>query len=285
MARPHIEFIQAQALDWRTLGPEASRPGADAKPLSYDPETQAVSVILRYLPGWSLPQAHYLDCDEELFVLAGALVINDEEYGVGDYAYLPAGFPRAGMFSPKGADVLTFYEGPHRNVPGMPPPNLFDAHRLIRRKSTRKMPWEGPRDPIVAATAAAPRRRSLRDDPETGDQTWILAMNADDPAIMTQQRTETHPVVEESFVLEGEITMHCGVMHAGAYFWRPPNIEHGPVGTRTGFTAFFRTKGGKLSTRWSEESRRIVWDAPYRPSMPDNVRTLVKSEYDRDAPY
>lgn len=285
MARPHLEFVQAQALPWRLLGPEASRPGAEAKPLSFDPETRAVSVILRYPPGWSLARSHHLDSDEELFVLAGALVINDEEYGIGDYAYLPAGFPRAGMFSPKGADVLTFYEGPHRNGAGSSAANAFDARRLIRRKATRKMPWEGPRDPIIAATASAPRRRSLRDDPETGEQTWILAMNADDPAAMTHGRTETHPVVEESFLLEGEISMHCGVMRPGAYFWRPPGIAHGPVGTRAGFTAFFRTKGGPLSTKWSDESLRIDWEAPYRPTLPPAVAQSLIAEYDGEAPY
>lgn len=276
MPRPHLEFVQAQALPWKTLGADGSRPGVDAKALSFDPETRAVSAIIRYPAGWSLERAHHLDSDEEFFVLSGALIINGETYAPGDYAYLPAGFARARMFSPTGADVLTFYEGPHKNVFADAPPGFYDPNKLILKKSTAAMDWEVPRDPVVAATAAAPRRKSLRDDAATGEQTWILAMNADDPAKMTHQRTETHPVVEESFLLEGEISMHCGVMESGAYFWRPPGIEHGPVGTRKGFTAFFRTKGGKLSTKWSAEAKPIVWDAPYTPALPESVRAKLQ---------
>lgn len=280
MPRPHTEFIQAQALPWKTLGPYASRPGIEAKALSFDPESRAVTAILRYPAGWTFERTHYLDSDEEFFVLSGALVVNGESYAPGDYAYLPAGYPRERMYSSTGADVLTFYEGPHRNVFKEAPPGLFDARKLIVKKSTSAMEWEGPRDPIVAATAAAPRRKSLRDDPATGDQTWILAMNADDPAKMTHQRTETHPVVEEHFLLAGEISMHCGVMRPGAYFWRPPGIEHGPVGTREGFTGFFRTKGGPLSTRWSDEAKPIVWEAPYAPFLPPGLREKLQSAYE-----
>jgi hypothetical protein len=280
MPRPHLEFVQAQALPWKTLGADSSRPGVEAKALSFDPETRAVTAILRYPAGWTFDRAHHLDSDEELFVLSGALVVEGETYAAGDYAYLPAGFARARMYSPTGAEVLTFYEGPHRNVFAAAPPGLYNERKLILKKSTNAMPWESPRDPVVAATAAAPRRKSLRDDPITGEQTWILAMNADDPAKMTHQRTETHPVVEESFLLDGEISMHCGVMERGAYFWRPPNIEHGPVGTRKGFTAFFRTKGGPLSTKWSAEAKPIVWDAPYAPALPESLRAKLQPDPD-----
>jgi hypothetical protein len=285
MPRPHIEFIQAQALGWRSLGAQASRPGAAAKPLSYDAETRAVSAILRYPPGWALAPSHHLDSDEEFFVLAGTLRIAGECYAPGDYAYLPAGFMRTHMECPEGADVLTFYEGPHRNIFAAPSPGLFDPGRLIAKRSTAAMPWEPPRDPLIAALAAAPRRKTLREDAASGEQTWLLAMNADDPGRLTHQRTEVHPVVEESFLLEGEISMPCGVMRRGAYFWRPPGIEHGPVGTRAGFTAFFRTKGGGLATRWSAEPRPIVWDAPYAPVLPAGLADGLSATPDPTLPY
>ena len=48
MARPHIEFVQSQALPWRTLPDTAARPGVGCKVLSRDGDTGAVSVILRY---------------------------------------------------------------------------------------------------------------------------------------------------------------------------------------------------------------------------------------------
>ena len=84
MARPHIEFIQTQVLPWKTLGEDSSRPGALAKALSYDADSKAVSVIMKYPPGWSLPESHYLNSDEELYVLNGALWVGSVEYCKGD---------------------------------------------------------------------------------------------------------------------------------------------------------------------------------------------------------
>lgn len=43
-----------------------------------------------------------------------------------------------------------------------------------------------------------------------------------------------------------------GEMGPGAYFWRPPYVQHGPLCTRNGAMYFFRTKGGDFSTTYEE---------------------------------
>ena len=118
MARDHLEFIQAQALPWITLPETAARPGVACKILSRDVDSGAVSVILRYPAGFEIAAAHYLDNDEEFFVLEGEVHLGETVYGPRAYAYLPDGYPRGPMRTPNGAAVLTFFEGPHQNVFG-----------------------------------------------------------------------------------------------------------------------------------------------------------------------
>jgi hypothetical protein len=280
MARPHIEFIQTQVLPWKTLGEGASRPGAQAKALSYDTDSKAVSVIMQYPAGWSLPESHYLDSDEEFFVLEGALWVGSVEYRKGDYAYLPAGMPRPGMSSPMGASVMTFHEGTHRTINGDAPIELYDPARLIAKIESEKMSWGHPSDPIVAAIANNAGRKLLREDPKTGERTWLLQFGPDDPKKMTHGRTETHPVVEEVFLLEGEISMPMGTLKPGAYFWRPAHIEHGPVGTRKGLLGLFRCKGGPLTTRWSDSETPIDWEPAHKPILPPHLQPLATAPYD-----
>ena len=282
MVRPHIEFVQCQALAWHDLPETATRPFVQAKRLSRDLESFATTTILRHPKGWAFEQKHYLDGDEEFFVLEGALTINDVTYSKGDYAFLPAGFVRTHMASPDGADVLVYLEGQHKRAEGDPPDDLYDASKLVLRIPTEAVEWGGATDPNVAAPGV--RRLGLRKDPDTGDTTWLL--DVDETGMGDEvNRLETHPVVEEVFVLSGEMHMPMGVLKKGAYFWRPPDIPHGPVGTKTGALGIFRCKGGPLTTDWSEETYPVQWDAPYDPILPDEKRAELADSYDESLPY
>jgi len=269
MPRPHIEFIQTQSLPWREMKSGAPRPGASAKILSADTDGGAFSAILRYPTGWRAAQQGACFLDEELYVLNGTLKIDGLAYDAGDYAYLPAGHRRGTMECAARADVLTFFDAP---APAPRDP--------ILRLASSAMAWSTPTDPVVAATAKAPGRKLLREDRATGERTWLLKMGADNPAATTHGRIETHPVAEETFLLEGEIAMPCGVLRPGAYFWRPPGIAHGPTGIRRDLTAFFRCRGGPLMTAWSDEKQPIAWDAPYAPMLPETVKASAFAPYD-----
>jgi len=282
VSRPHTEFIQCQALAWQTLGPDSARPGADAKLLSRDDSSRAVSAILRYPKAWDLDGTHHLDSDEELFVLKGSLVVGDITYGEGDYAYLPAGYVRDSMAAPDGADVLTFFEGAHARIDGTPAAGIYDSDKLVERIASHHVEWGSATDPKVKAPGV--RRLGLRKDAETGDTTWLL--DIDETGMGGDvNRLETHPVVEEVFLLSGEMHMPMGVLKQGAYFWRPPGIPHGPVGTKTGALGFFRCKGGPLTTEWSEDAYPVIWNAAYEPFLPEDMANRLATTYDESLRY
>ncbi|MFL2771073.1 MAG: cupin domain-containing protein [Rhodospirillaceae bacterium] len=277
MARPHIEFFQAQAITWHILGNQSARPGAQEKVLSRDTETSASSSIIRYPKGWVLEQPHCLKSDEEFFVLTGTLVINNISYSKGDYAYLPAGFQRTKMQAVQETDILTYFEGPANLVAVSEPVNFYSDAKLITRVPTEKVEWGSATDQNVAGPGV--RRLGLRKDSTTGDTTWLLEVNEIGMG-KDVNRLETHPVVEEVFILSGEMHMPMGVLKRGAYFWRPPYIPHGPVGTRSGALGIFRCKGGSLKTEWSDDLYPVQWNAPYNPVLPEDLKSGLRKSYD-----
>jgi len=280
MARAHLEFIQTQVLPWITLPETAARPGVGCKVLSKDPDSGAVSTILKYPAGFVIDKAHYLDNHEEFFVLDGSLEIGERTYGPQAYAYLPDGYPRAHMRSPNGAAVLTFFEGPHQNVFGET--KAYDESRLVEHIDVAGTKWDGDVDPQVVGAGLS--KLLLRLDENTGERTWVLKMGASDASI-TAAPLETHPHVEEMLLLDGEISMPQGVMRRGAYFWRPGGIQHGPIGSRPGCTCFFRCKEGPFTTDWTSDAQTIVWDAPYKPTLPEAMAQYAGEEYRGADPY
>lgn len=260
MSRPFIEFIQAQALPWRrrTL---PGRPGLAVRELSADPDTGACSLLLRYPALWRAGGAGRLAVDEELLVLAGDLSIGAVQHTRFGYAHLPAGYDRGGMSSRGGAVVLTFFSAdpvpPSRGVD-------LDPARLVEAASCFDGPWTGNFHPQFPAGAG---RKFLRQDPVTGEQTWVLGTMP----LRSGRRPEKHPVVEEMFLLSGELVGHVGVMHAGAYFWRPPEEWHGPFGSPTGNLMLFRTIGGQLSTVYTEEEVEFRWNPAHSPILPPHL--------------
>lgn len=252
MPRPHIEFIQQQSVDWRSdIVPV---PGTRTRLLSHDTETGAMTMINRYPAGTAIRASYALDIDKEFYVLRGEMRINEVDYRAGDYAYMPAGFERRSTYFSSECDVLTFYEGKSGQGSG----------ELVERTCTREVAWGEASDPNVAS--AQIKRLVLRPDTPSGERTWMLRLKTDEPFEI--RGTERHPCVEEMYLLDGDIHMCTGVLTAGAYFWRPPHIEHGPTGSRAGFTALFRAKEGPFETQWSGEGRPVPWDSLYSPILP-----------------
>ena len=281
MPRPHVEFVQSQRLAWTRLGANSVRPQAEIKVLSSDPESGACSSVIRYPAGWTLEPVHSLSCDEELYVLDGELEIGSTKYGKGEYAYLPAGFPRAGIRSAIGAAVLTFFEG-KAEITTPADDNAYDRGNFIERVSIAEAGWVGASDPKVASSKVD--RLVLRPDTPEGERTWILRVAASRDEPFEVNGVEQHPCVEEMFLLDGDFVMTCGRMETGAYFWRPPMIKHGPMGTRSGFLGLFRAKEGAFSTVWSEPDGPIDWNAPYVPALPP-VPGLELRDFDRRRRY
>ena len=280
MARAHIEFIQSQVLPWFPLDAGSSRPGAALKVLSHDPDTAAGTAIVRYPAGWVLDEEHHVAGDEEFFVLEGALTIDARVFDRRAYGFLPAGFPRRRMAAPQGAAVVTFFNGSPRRVPG---PGAFDKARMIAL-DTDQMEWTGDFDHNLTGSGIG--IKFLRNDPASGERTWLLTKGSDRREDLPQTgRLETHPCVEEFFLLEGTLGWPQGMMRQGAYFWRPPGIAHGPGASLTGYVGLFRSREGPFSTDWSDVERPRPFDPSYNPILPPVYAHHAAAPYLGPDPY
>ena len=260
MSRPFIEFVQVQSLPWRSGAPGAARHGVASRVLSSDSDTGACSLLVRYPPGWRQPEPQTLGTDEEFFVLGGALQVGDARYGARTYAHLPAGYTRAPMAARDGAVVLTFFDADPQPSDAV----ALDTSRLVERVDALSGDWGGNFHPQFPPGAG---RKWLHRDPTDGEETWILGTMP----LRSGRRPEKHPVVEEMYLLSGELVGPLGVMQAGCYFWRPPEEWHGPFGSLTGNLMLFRTKGGPLSTVYTEDEVDFSWQPEHQPILPPEL--------------
>ncbi len=282
MPRPHIEFIQSQALPFTQGLYGGSRPEVCMRLLSIDTEGGDASTVLRYPPGYVRSTPEYLTADEEFFVLEGALQINGRLYTKHHYAHLPKGYWRASQSSATGAVVLTFFDREPHAVEADGHGRDLDTRRLVEHIDTLTHP---------AMTAVAEEmdtpdwdptgtfHKTLYEDPDTGERTWLIGMMAH----WSTKLCETHPVVEEEFSILGDLCFPMGNFRDGAYFWRPPGIEHGPFATWGGTLHLVRCKGGPFATTWSE-SEGPVWHPEYQPILPpgyvDDPKALQRLDHE-----
>jgi hypothetical protein len=272
MARPHIEFIQAQALPWKKGLYGSGRTDVESKILSFDDTTKASTGIVRYPAGWARSKPEYLTADEEFLVLEGAIEINGLVYRDYCYANLPAGHVRRSATSAGGAVLLSMFSGEPKAVAGDAGPSV-DRRKLVERIDVYDGPWGGAEEvgnPGLKELGA--RTRWLRRDPDTGEETYMLAMLP-----WTEERTESHPVVQEMFLLSGELAGgSIGMMQPGGYFWRPENKVHGPFTSRTGNIVFMRAMGGKLATTFFGR-KKATYAPEHRPILPPELAAYGKT--------
>lgn len=270
--RPHVEFIQAQMLPWRRIPPGTARPDAEYKYLSRDAGTGACSCLIRYPVGWTRLADEMLDAAEEFYVLDGELELNGQRFGADHYGHVPRGLLRHSMSAPRGAVVLTFFDAEPRFASAR-----GDATALLRR-DVLHMAWDmRVNDSKLAHLGIS--RKDLRTDPATGERSFLSMMLPHSEPPGAQGPRESHPVVEECFVISGSLVGPHGEMHAGAYFWRPPGIPHGPFGTRWGCVALIRFVGGRHVNLWTADEAPFDFRQPYRPVLPPELAHL------RDAPW
>lgn len=263
--RPHIEFIQAQLLPWRRIGPGNARPDAEFKFLSRDAVDGASSAIIRYPPGWRRACDETIGAAEEFYVLAGEIEINGRAFPFDSYGYFPAHASRRTMSTGAGAAVLTFFDREPMLEAGNGDPR---ADLGVVACDALHMPWDmSLNDPKLAHLRIS--RKNLREDPETGERTFLSMMFPHSEPPGRRGPREIHPVVEEAYVISGSLTGPHGAMAPGAYFWRPAGVAHGPFGTRWGCVALIRFLGGRHVNVWTSEEAPFDFDAPYAPILPD----------------
>lgn len=92
MARPALEFFDTGKIPWEphVVGGKRMDP-LQQKILSYDEETGAVTLMVKYPNGFRHPSLTYHTVVEELYILKGRIRMEGKEYSEGYYAYRPAG--------------------------------------------------------------------------------------------------------------------------------------------------------------------------------------------------
>jgi len=231
MGRPHIEFIDALGVARApiTTGPFA---GASQRLLSIDTAGRGDSTALISFPaGWSGGLSGSLR-PAEIFVLDGTLTVAGSRCGPGVYVFAPARMADTKAGCADGAVALVMIE-----------PEDTSAGDLAIVDSN-DMAWASP--PADGPVPQGIVVKRLRVAPGSGDVSWVAAVVPG----WREARAEVHDTIEECLMLKGDILLgHRGVMGPGSYFWRPPQVEHGPMFSLNGGLFFFRSKGGGLSTR------------------------------------
>ncbi|MBM3504435.1 MAG: DUF4437 domain-containing protein [Alphaproteobacteria bacterium] len=264
MGRPHIEWLQTQFVPWSRGVPGGMRDDVESKVMSSDSPGDS-SRLVRYPAGWTRALPETLACDEEFYVLDGELTINGRRYGPDTYAHLPAGYVRHQQGSAGGAVLLTFYSATVSAAPNLPAP---DPRRVVEFIDVHQGEWNADLQAMgLAEISQGSRIRLLFKDPANGDMTYLTAA----PAFKHETRPETHPVVQEIYVLAGEVAGNLGLVHAGAYCWRPPEVVHGPYGSKTGALYLLRSVGGPLTTKLRDPVPYTYYPE-HRPVLPPEFK-------------
>jgi hypothetical protein len=265
MARKHIEFVDTQELPWQPVSLPGIGGDAREKVLSEDDETGAATMLLGLPAGWRQATAGYRSVATEIFLLRGDLTIGSTCLIDGCYSYIPADMAHGPLASVQGCLALIMFAGRPDFVAGETSRANARLDQYIPCINSSEMPWsparlEGPPPGILV--------KPLRSDPETHDWTWISAVLP----LWREDRAEVHPTVEEAFMLRGDTLLgERGVMRAGCYFWRPPNVPHGPMLSRSGGMWFFRTQGGGLEVtythppNWEKLVKDYLYSGPLFP--------------------
>ena len=105
------------ALDWEPFEVPGGSVPVSVSRLHADPETRAVTLVVRFPAGWQRPEAGAYSAAEEVYLLDGSLEMNGTPYGAGTWFRVPAGAVRRHTASPGGAVALARFDGPARWTP------------------------------------------------------------------------------------------------------------------------------------------------------------------------
>ena len=265
MPRPHTEFIQAQLLPWQPW----SRPGGEAtlerRLLSEDTDSGSSSALLRYPRGFTDPDQGPWSRAEELFVLDGSVTIAGTRFNAHDYGFVPPAAGRREVASDSGAVILTFIS----------PESLEPTPDQVVKVASGAMAWApGISDPNLSFMGLG--RKVLRDDPRRQERTLLITMAPQAYPAGLRAPQISHPCVEECYLIAGDVITEYGVMGPGAYFWRPPEVPHGPHGSRYGAFMVIRFVEGQHQNEWGSEPKDFVPYPPYRPVLPDHLMPYAK---------
>ena len=236
MTRPHIEPFVETNVPWKKMTLPGFGKGMRYKMLSLDTDTGACSMKALLEPGYRQPPG--MSCSElEIFVLSGSLTVGDQVHGPGHFFFVPAGVAMPALSSPRGAQLLMFYNyGEPSFVESDSDHPGAERHRYSVVNAYEGMSWTSTN--FYPATAPGCLVKVLRFDQRTQAFTFLYCMTPN----FWQDNISYHDCAEESYHIWGTSwMMQFGDLPTGGYFWRPPYINHGAFACKYGTLALGRT--------------------------------------------
>jgi hypothetical protein len=252
----YVGFINEHDLEWRPFEVAGLSPGVEAKLLSRDAASGAVSLMARLPAGRRNVVGHHAS-DMEIFVLEGAVKIGDRRFTARCFTYIPAGVSYGPVAVEKKTIALWFFDGDASFTASTTSRAGAAVNQQVEYKNYFDEPWEAAVE-IGFSKQPGIFMKILKRLPNDGPMTWVAGSFAGRPP----RKYEVHPSVEEAWLLEGEFNLaEClpeGLkiwhMTGGSYFYRPPNIRHiGPnSGSRSYAIWLFRTPA-KLASEYFDD--------------------------------
>lgn len=264
LEREHLEFIQHQAIPWTRL--RSGRPwvGHVGKVLS-EASDGSGTYLVSFASGDHGDMVVPDDCVVQIIVLSGAMRVKDVL--ATELHYLRCAAPDTLVWvCEEDAVVLSFVD--HVTWPNVSSAGPIDIEAI---------PWRIEKDEWFAAGAA---RKDVWIEQSTGEELFLMGTMP----LRWNSRAQVHPVAEEVFVLSGELIGERGVLTAGAYFWRPAGLWHGPFGQRQGALLLIRSPGGPLTKLYAEDSKAVERFPAYAPVVPAALAETASRSADHAMP-
>ncbi|WP_434441619.1 hypothetical protein [Lentzea sp. E54] len=226
--RSDVDFVHSTDLPWQPVpeGDLGALAGGRKRLLSSDPGDGAETFLLQL----NARHRGVLTAEADLYVVAGSGVLDGEPLEVNDYVYVPAGATVDLAPSVRGLTLYCGLWGPPEFNPEQ------DSGVRAKITHTEHLKWTAPTWNGDTPLDPGAMTKVLRAD----DSVYIYLA-----AMLPGWRSadeEAHPVYEESFKLYGDVLMGArGVMREGAYFFRSPDVFHGPLYSRGGTMSFIRS--------------------------------------------
>ncbi|MBK1789190.1 hypothetical protein [Prauserella cavernicola] len=233
--RTDVDFIHTQEVPWDPIpeGMFGALGGGRKQVLSRDESDGAETAIIRVRDR----QSGILASDVDLYVHAGEGTIGGQELLTGDFVHVPAGTGIDIRPSVRGLALYCGFWGPSALTAGS---GDGAGLRHLRPETMEWEPagWSGD----VALHPGAMVKRLRQGD---GVNIYLAAMM---PGWHCEEE-ESHPVYEESFKIHGDVLMGSrGVIREGGYFFRSPDVFHGPLYSRSGTMSLIRSDGPTTTT-------------------------------------
>ncbi|OLF14093.1 hypothetical protein BLA60_02710 [Actinophytocola xinjiangensis] len=252
--RPDVDFVHTADLPWvlPADGEFGATGGGRKRVLSRDPGDGAETAVHRIADRCR----GVLAAEVDAYVLAGGGLLNGRPVEVNDYLHIDAG---SAVDLRPGVRGLVLYCG-FWATPGL---TAGDGPDGVSVTSTERLTWTPATWSGEVELAPGAMLKTLRHD----DRAYIYLA-----AMMPGWRSEaeeSHPVYEESFKIYGDVLMGArGVMRDGAYFFRSPDVFHGPLYSRGGTMSFIRSDAA-TTTEYRDPPPGGAWNELARQAYVD----------------